>query len=66
MKDLEIVIIALGILILFVSIVFASVLREKIATDLILDMAARGYIQKIEGEKTLWIKDENKLQNKRD
>ena len=58
MKDLEIVIIALGILVLFISIIFASVLKEKIATDLILDMAGRGYIQKVEGERTLWIKDE--------
>lgn len=59
MKDVEIVIIALGIIVLFISIIFASVLKEKIATDLILDMAARGYIQKIEGEKTLWTKESN-------
>lgn len=61
MKDPDVVIVIVCIFVLFISIILSSVLKEKIATDLILDMAERGYIQKIKGERTLWIKDENKL-----
>jgi hypothetical protein len=58
MKDTGFIIIMLGILVVFVSVIFASALKEKIASDLIIDMAQRGYIQTIKDNRTLWIKDE--------
>ena len=45
-----------GIFVL-VLIISAGVLSEKIASDLVMDMAKMGYYQKIEDGKILWVRD---------
>lgn len=40
-------------------VVFGTLIfRESLRSDLIKDMADKGYYQKIVGDKILWVKDE--------
>lgn len=45
-------------MIFFIGLIWgSSILSEKIAADLVKDMANMGYYQKIEDGKVLWVKD---------
>ena len=51
-------IIFLTSMIFFVGLIWGSaILSEKIAADLVKDMANMGYYQKIEDGKIIWVKD---------